>query len=131
MVYSLIDFHPSYANKVILVSPCSGHGYKVFRNIITIIILPWPDVFRAQFCSVIGEIVSDLTINGETAHDISIFRIHARSKQSAESNVIASLPDGSNKKDGTCSKNRKYGWVLLSTVAFAAVSFAISLLRKR
>jgi sarcosine oxidase len=48
----LIDFHPSNQN-VLLVSPCSGHGFK--------------------FASVIGEIAADLLINGSTRHDISRF----------------------------------------------------------
>jgi sarcosine oxidase len=48
----VIDFHPKYRN-VIIVSPCSGHGFK--------------------FASVIGEIVSGLALNGKTEHDISLF----------------------------------------------------------
>lgn len=38
---------------VVLVSPCSGHGYK--------------------FCSVVGEIVADLVIEGSTQHDTTLF----------------------------------------------------------
>lgn len=45
---------PGAAN-VIVASPCSGHGFK--------------------FCSVIGEIIADLTIEGATAHDISLFSL--------------------------------------------------------
>lgn len=41
--------------RVIVASPCSGHGFK--------------------FCSVIGEILADLAIRGETNHDISLFRL--------------------------------------------------------
>jgi sarcosine oxidase len=41
--------------RVIVASPCSGHGYK--------------------FCSVIGEILADLAIDGSTQHDISLFRL--------------------------------------------------------
>lgn len=41
--------------RVIVASPCSGHGYK--------------------FCSVIGEILADLAIDGATRHDISLFRL--------------------------------------------------------
>jgi sarcosine oxidase len=41
--------------RVIVASPCSGHGYK--------------------FCSVIGEILADLAIDGSTRHDISLFRL--------------------------------------------------------
>jgi sarcosine oxidase len=50
----LLDFLPHERN-VLLVSPCSGHGFK--------------------FSSVVGEIVSDLAIEGSTRHDISRFRI--------------------------------------------------------
>jgi sarcosine oxidase len=50
----LIDFHPRHKN-VLLVSPCSGHGFK--------------------FSSVVGEIVSDLLSQGKTRHDISLFKI--------------------------------------------------------
>jgi sarcosine oxidase len=41
--------------RVIVASPCSGHGYK--------------------FCSVIGEILADLAIDGSTRHDISLFAL--------------------------------------------------------
>lgn len=41
--------------RVIVASPCSGHGYK--------------------FCSVIGEILTDLAIDGSTRHDISLFAL--------------------------------------------------------
>jgi sarcosine oxidase len=50
----IVDFHPEFAN-VLLVSPCSGHGFK--------------------FCSVIGEIVADLATRGATNHDISLFKL--------------------------------------------------------
>jgi sarcosine oxidase len=40
--------------RVILASPCSGHGFK--------------------FASVIGEIVAELALDGRTQHDISRFR---------------------------------------------------------
>jgi len=52
----LIDFHP-HSDRVILASPCSGHGYK--------------------FCSVIGEVLADLSTAGETKHDISLFKLGA------------------------------------------------------
>ena len=48
----IIDRAPS-APEVLLVSPCSGHGFK--------------------FCSVIGEICADLVTRGATSHDISLF----------------------------------------------------------
>jgi sarcosine oxidase len=50
----LIDRHPRHA-QVLIVSPCSGHGFK--------------------FCPVIGEIVADLVAQGKTRHDLSPFRL--------------------------------------------------------
>jgi sarcosine oxidase len=50
----IIDRHPD-ASEVLIVSPCSGHGFK--------------------FCSVIGEIVADLVTRDVTRHDISAFRL--------------------------------------------------------
>ena len=50
----IIDLHPD-DNRVVVASPCSGHGYK--------------------FCSVVGEIVADLAETGETRHDIGLFRL--------------------------------------------------------
>lgn len=50
----IIDRHPE-APEVILVSPCSGHGFK--------------------FCSVVGEIVADLVAEQTTSHDIGLFRL--------------------------------------------------------
>ena len=49
----LIDWHPSSQQRVLLASACSGHGFK--------------------FCSVVGEIVSQLLVEGQTSHDISLF----------------------------------------------------------
>ncbi len=43
------------SDRVVLVSPCSGHGFK--------------------FCTVVGEIVADLVINGSTRHDTSLFSL--------------------------------------------------------
>jgi sarcosine oxidase len=43
------------ASQVVVVSACSGHGYK--------------------FCSVVGEIAADLAFDGETRHDIDLFRL--------------------------------------------------------
>ncbi len=48
----IIDRAPD-APEVLLVSPCSGHGFK--------------------FCSVIGEICADLVQHGTTSHDIALF----------------------------------------------------------
>jgi sarcosine oxidase len=53
----LIDRVPDRP-QVIIISPCSGHGFK--------------------FAPVIGEILADLAINGTTAHDISRFRLARR-----------------------------------------------------
>ncbi|HUF48611.1 MAG TPA: N-methyl-L-tryptophan oxidase [Vicinamibacterales bacterium] len=50
----ILGRHPE-APEVLVVSPCSGHGFK--------------------FSSVIGEIVADLVERGGTAHDISLFRL--------------------------------------------------------
>jgi sarcosine oxidase len=41
--------------RVIVASPCSGHGFK--------------------FCPVIGEILADLATDGQTRHDITVFRL--------------------------------------------------------
>ncbi len=48
----IFDWHPEHRN-VLIVSPCSGHGFK--------------------FASVIGEIVADLVITGRAAFDLSPF----------------------------------------------------------
>ena len=45
----IIDFAPEDTN-VVIASACSGHGFK--------------------FSSVVGEILADLTLDGETAHPI-------------------------------------------------------------
>jgi sarcosine oxidase len=50
----IIDTLPD-DERVIMASPCSGHGFK--------------------FCSVIGEILADLAMDGSTRHDISLFRL--------------------------------------------------------
>ena len=49
----LIDFHPHY-RRAILVSPCSGHGFK--------------------FSSAIGSVVADLVTTGKTEFDLTLFR---------------------------------------------------------
>jgi sarcosine oxidase len=48
----IIDRAPE-TPEVLLVSPCSGHGFK--------------------FCSVVGEIGADLVTTGTTTHDVSLF----------------------------------------------------------
>lgn len=50
----IIDRLPSFP-QVSVFAGCSGHGYK--------------------FCSVIGEIMADLAIDGTSRHDISLFRL--------------------------------------------------------
>ncbi len=50
----IIDRHPSM-RQALLVSPCSGHGYK--------------------FAPAIGEIVADLVVDGKTSHDITLFSL--------------------------------------------------------
>ncbi len=50
----IVDTLPE-APEVVVVSPCSGHGFK--------------------FASVVGEIAADLALDGGTDHDIEMFRI--------------------------------------------------------
>jgi sarcosine oxidase len=50
----IIDHLPGMP-QVTVASPCSGHGYK--------------------FCSVVGEILADLSSGGSTTHDIALFRL--------------------------------------------------------
>jgi sarcosine oxidase len=49
----LIDWHPA-SDRVLIVSPCSGHGFK--------------------FSSAIGEVTADLVQKGESRFDLSLFR---------------------------------------------------------
>jgi sarcosine oxidase len=50
----VLDLHPSYP-QIAIAAGFSGHGYK--------------------FCSVVGEIMADLVQEGETRHDVSLFRL--------------------------------------------------------
>jgi sarcosine oxidase len=50
----IIDFHPRYSN-VVVVSPCSGHGFK--------------------HSAAIGEAVAELIVRGKSTLDLSAFRI--------------------------------------------------------
>jgi sarcosine oxidase len=50
----VIDRHPGDP-RIVVASPCSGHGFK--------------------FASAIGEILADLALKSETAHDIARFRL--------------------------------------------------------
>ncbi len=66
----IIDTLPD-DERIILASPCSGHGYK--------------------FCSVVGEILADLAIDGSTKHNISLF---ALDRFQAEKNPIPNVGNG-------------------------------------
>lgn len=48
----VIDFHPEHSN-VVIATCCSGHGFK--------------------FSPVLGKILADLALTGQTQHDISLF----------------------------------------------------------
>ncbi len=50
----ILDFHPD-TDRVILASPCSGHGFK--------------------FASAIGEVLADLVTRGGSSRDLSLFRV--------------------------------------------------------
>ena len=50
----IIDFHPNHKN-VVIVSACSGHGFK--------------------FSSVIGEVVREMVLAGESRFDLSLFKL--------------------------------------------------------
>lgn len=52
----IIDVLPE-APSVLVAVGFSGHGYK--------------------FCSVVGEILADIALDGRTRHDISLFALHA------------------------------------------------------
>jgi sarcosine oxidase len=51
----LIDKHPEFP-QVVIAAGFSGHGFK--------------------FCSVVGEILSDLALNGHTTWNIDLFRLN-------------------------------------------------------
>jgi sarcosine oxidase len=50
----ILDRHPEHAN-VAIAAGFSGHGFK--------------------FCSVVGEIMTDLALDGESGHDLGLFRL--------------------------------------------------------
>ncbi|HET7597286.1 MAG TPA: hypothetical protein VFK15_10170, partial [Burkholderiales bacterium] len=50
----MIDLHPEH-RAVAIAAGFSGHGFK--------------------FCSVVGEIMADLALEGRTRHDIALFRL--------------------------------------------------------
>jgi sarcosine oxidase len=51
----LIGTHPE-SERTVVAAGFSGHGFK--------------------FCSVVGEVLADLTVDGETRHDIELFRLN-------------------------------------------------------
>jgi sarcosine oxidase len=55
----VLDFHPTHPN-VILASPCSGHGFK--------------------HSAAIGEVLSQMALDGKTTFDISSFSLKRLSK---------------------------------------------------
>ena len=50
----LIDWHPAHPD-VLIASPCSGHGFK--------------------YASALGEVLTDLALEGETSFDLTPFRL--------------------------------------------------------
>ena len=54
-LHFVIDVHPAHPNRVVLVSACSGHGFK--------------------FASAVGEIVADLLAGAKLRYDLSMFRL--------------------------------------------------------
>ena len=50
----IIDRHPQ-SDRIIVASPCSGHGFK--------------------FASAIGEVLADLVLDGKSSFDLSLFRL--------------------------------------------------------
>ena len=54
-LHFIIDRHPSYADRVVVVSACSGHGFK--------------------FATAIGEIVADLVAERKPRFDLEMFRM--------------------------------------------------------
>ncbi len=50
----ILDTHPDFP-QVCVAAGFSGHGFK--------------------FCSVVGEIMADLAQNGETSHNLDLFRL--------------------------------------------------------
>jgi sarcosine oxidase len=70
----IIDRLPE-AEQVIVLSPCSGHGYK--------------------FCSVIGEIAADLATAGRTGFDLTPFSIARLRPAAADDAITGDRPCGS------------------------------------
>ena len=55
-LHFIIDRHPAHAERVVVVSACSGHGFK--------------------FATAIGEIVADLVAEAKPRFDLSMFRMN-------------------------------------------------------
>jgi glycine/D-amino acid oxidase-like deaminating enzyme len=55
-LHFIIDRHPAHAERVTVVSACSGHGFK--------------------FATAIGEIVADLVAGAKPRFDLSMFRMN-------------------------------------------------------
>lgn len=56
----VVDFHPRHGKDVVLVSACSGHGFK--------------------FASVMGELLADLATKGKSDFDIDLFALSSTRK---------------------------------------------------
>ena len=54
-LHFIVDAHPVHARQVVVVSACSGHGFK--------------------FATAVGEIAAELLEPGESTHDLSMFRM--------------------------------------------------------
>jgi len=54
-LHFIIDRHPAHADRVVVVSACSGHGFK--------------------FATAVGEIVSDLLADVKPRFDLDMFRM--------------------------------------------------------
>ena len=67
----LIDRHPEVGAAVVGAG-FSGHGYK--------------------FCSVVGEILADLALDGSTRHDIELFRFERFSSRPRQASALHSAP---------------------------------------
>ena len=54
-LHFIIDVHPEHARQVVVLSACSGHGFK--------------------FATAVGEVAAELLETGTSRHDLSMFRI--------------------------------------------------------
>jgi sarcosine oxidase len=58
----LIDWHPACRHRVLIASPCSGHGFK--------------------FSSAVGEVLADLLLKGNSRFDLSLFSLDRLKRKS-------------------------------------------------